>query len=193
MIETMMKRPTLLPAAVPWAISTSMPCLRLCEDDAAHRLFLTFVGYFKLNDPTQGHGGTSVAVVAEPEAFKLDPSASQASYRLIRITFDGAFKYRRCFSASDHEVLPEAEYDWSEVPGALRPGEDAMANLVRTDIYWLETGNSPDPGFYEVRNSSWIEECGAVDWEFRHYIAVGQDEYFEVIARTWHWEAGQRA
>ena len=123
----------------------------------------------------------------------MDPSADGAPYRMIRVIFDGGIKSRRCFSASDHEVIPEANYDWSEVPGSLRLDEDVVTNMARTDHYWVDTGRSPDPSYYEVRNSPWVKEIGINDPELRHYIAAGQDEYFEILALGWRWEAGQLA
>lgn len=186
-------KPALVPAIVPWAISTSAPYLKLHEDKEGNPSSLTFIGYFKLNDKGQDYDRSSVVVVEGPGEFRLDSSADGAVYRLIRVMFEGGIKYRRCFSVSDHEVIPEANYDWSEVPGSLRPGEDALTNMTRTDHYWIETGQSPDPSYYEVRNSPWINEIGINDPELRHYIAAGQDEYFEIIARGWRWEAGQQA
>jgi hypothetical protein len=185
-------KPVLIPAAVPWSIS-SAPYLKLYTTGEGKPSSLTFIGYFKLNDKDQRHDMSSIVVVGEPGEFRLDPSADGVPYRMIRVVLERGFRFRKCFSMSDHEVIPESNYDWTEVPGSLRPGEDALANLKRTNRYWIETGHSPDPGYYEVRNSPWMKELGVNDSELHHYIAAGQDEYFEIIAMGWHWEGGQRA
>ena len=182
----------LIPAAVPWSIS-SVPYLKLHTTGEGKPSVLTFIGYFKLNDKDKGHDMSSIVVVREPSEFRLDPGADGVPYRMIRVVFEGGARYRRSFSASDHEVIPEASYDWSCVPGSLRRGEDVLANMERTTRYWIRTGHSPDPGYYEVQNSPWIKELGVNDPELHHYIAAGQDEYFEVIARGWRWERGQEA
>ena len=112
---------------------------------------------------------------------------------MVRINFEGGTAFRERPSFSDKEAIPEADYDWSRVPGALLPGEDVRVNLERRDKYWQKTGYASDPQYYEVYDSPWIRELGLSDHQLRHYLAEGQDEYFEVIARGWSWEAGQRA
>lgn len=186
-------KPMLIPAKVPWSISTSAPHLKLHQTTDGKPSYLTFIGYFKLNETTQGPTASLIEAVGDPGEFRLDSSAEDAPYRMVRIILDGGVIARRRAAASDHEVIPEAEFDWHEVPGFPREGEGALANMIRTDHYWKKSGYSPDPGFYEVEGSPWVGELGINDPELRHYIAVGQDEYFDIIARNWRWGAGQKA
>jgi len=187
------EKPLLIPAAVPWSISTSAPHLKLHETQKGEPSFLTFIAYFKLNEVMPNPEGPPVVIVKDPGEFSASAVADEASYRMVRVIFDEGMISRKCFAASDREVIPEEKYDWSKIPGSLRMGEDALSNITRTNNYWSETGYSPDPGFYEVMGSTWSKEMGISDSNFRHYIAVGQDEYFDIIARGWRWEAGQRA
>jgi hypothetical protein len=185
-------KPVLIPSVVPWTIS-SVPYLKLHATGKGEPSFLTFIGYFKLNHKDQGADMSSPIVVNDPGEFRLDPSADGAPYRMVRVVFEKGVRFRKCSPVSDSEVIPESNYDWSEVPGSLRPGEDVRANLERTNQYWIKTGHSPDPSYYEVLHSPWISELGIDDSEFHHYIVAGDDEYFDIIAHGWRWEGGQQA
>jgi hypothetical protein len=187
------EKPKLIAPSVPWSISTAAPHLKLHQTAEGNPSSLTFIGYFKVNDRMESHNGSSVEVVKDPGEFRQSSNADEAPYRMVRLVFSGGVAFRKSFAVSDHEVIPEASYDWSAVPGFLRAGEDALTNLRRTESYWLATGHSPDPGYYEVQNSPWINALGINDPELRHYIAIGQDEYYEIIARSWDWEVGQQA
>lgn len=187
------QKPVLIPARVPWAVATSAPHLKLRQNAEGKPSDITFIGYFKLNEGAKASDSSDIQIVENPGTFRPNARAENAPYRIIRVSFDGGFACRKSHAVSDHEVIPEANFDWREVPGALRAGEDALENMLRTDSYWRETGQSPDPGLYEVVDSPWITDFGVNDPELRHYIVVGQDEYFEIAARAWRWEAGQTA
>lgn len=187
------RKPILIPANVPWMVATSAPYLKLHQNAEGMPVDITFVGYFKLNESVQASDNSAIQIVEDPGDFCPATHAKNAPYRLLRVSFDGGFAYRKSHAVSDHEVIPEANFDWSEVPSALRVGENILENMNRAVSYWKETGQSPDPGFYEVVGSQWIVDLDINDPELRHYMVVGQDEYFDVVARGWRWEAGQSA
>jgi hypothetical protein len=187
------QKPVLIPASVPWAVATSAPHLKMRQNAEGKPSDITFIGYFKLNDTAQATTNLGIEIVEDPGTFHPDTHAEDAPYRLIRVSFDGGFAYRRCHAISEYDVISEASYDWHMVPAMILPGEDVRQNLQRSERYWVETGIAPDPLFYEVAGSLWIADLGINDPELRHYIVVGQDEYFDIAARAWRWEAGQSA
>ncbi|WP_156420448.1 MULTISPECIES: hypothetical protein [unclassified Sphingopyxis] len=191
MTDMNMLKPKLISAVVPWSVATSAPYLDVGLTSDGRLDWVSFIAYFKLADRGDADGSPSITVVHPPGPFRASPKAIEAPYRLVRIKFDNAQAMRRQAAASDHEVIPEDEFDWSGVPGALRPGEDVLANMKRTTEYWVVSSTSPDPGFYEVHNSSWLDESGSSNGRLHHYIIVGQDEYIEISATGWDWESGQ--
>lgn len=187
------QKPVLIPAAVPWSVATSAPHLKLHRNSEGKPIDITFIGFFKLNEGMLSPDDLGILIVEDPGDFHPCTHAEDAPYRMVRVSFDDGFSFRRTHAVSAHEVIPEADFDWREVPGSLRAGEDALENMFRTGSYWKATGQSPDPGFYEVVGSPWIPLLGINDPEIRHYIVLGQDEYFDIAARAWRWELGQKA
>lgn len=193
MTEMNIIKPKLVPAAVPWSVATSAPYLEAGIANDGKPEWVSFIAYFKLADRNNSGVSSPIAIVEAPGPFRVSPKVIETPYRLVRIKFDGAHAMRRQAAASKHEVVSEDEFDWSGVPGALRPGEDAMTNISRTTEYWIVSGVSPDPNFYEVKHSSWLSEMGLSEDNINHYIIAGQDEYIEVAAVGWDWESGQAA
>jgi len=92
---------------------------------------------------------------------------------------------------SDSEVIAEDDHDWIDIASSLMPDESIEENIGRTRDLWLSTGICPDPGLYEVRNSDLLSEFPQQSNELRHYMLLGHDEYIEVLAKGWSWEADQ--
>ncbi|MFO1114449.1 MAG: hypothetical protein U1E28_02095 [Beijerinckiaceae bacterium] len=183
-------KPKLVAAAVPWAVASTSH-LKVHVTESGELQCLTFVGYFKLKDRSVQTGG-SISIMNAPDEFRsVTENYDGSAYRMIRMTFFGAKSYRTRAAISDREVIAEADYDWSAVPGALRVGENAVANIKRATDYWILTGMSPDPGVYEIKQSPWVAEVSLGADNLRHYMVVGDDDSVDVLAKGWDWEAGQ--
>ncbi|QJP13730.1 hypothetical protein G3545_08705 [Starkeya sp. ORNL1] len=143
-------KPRLLPLSVPWMVATSMPSLRMQTAPDGRRRSVTFVAYFKLVDRRRSAFGEMPQIVEEAPPFELLQEPDEHPYHLVRINFVGGLYSRTTPRFSDGEVIPEDDYDWSAVQGALQPGEDTVDNVRRRRQFWLDHGISPDPGVYVV-------------------------------------------
>jgi len=187
------KSPVLIPAKVPWSVASSAPHINLYQTEEGKPDYVTFIAYFKIEDSQQSPVGTAVQFVKNPGEFRLGSPDDDGTYRLVCLTLHGGYSARKCFAVSDHEVITEASFDWRAVPGALQPGDSVLSALSRAEEFFIETGFSANPGFYEVLGSPWLVELGLDDANLHHYIIVGHDEYFDIVAQDWHWKVGQKA
>jgi hypothetical protein len=186
-------KPKLLPVRVPWAVS-SVPYLRAQTVEEDQPLSATFIGYFKRHDVVAAGGAArGIERVLDPGEFRSAADDGTNAYRQVRINFHGGRHLRISPAVSEHDVIGDDGYDWSAVPGSLRAGEDAQDNLKRTESYWLEVGESPDPGVYEIEGSTWLDELCPQARGLHHYLLVGDDEAVEVVAQGWSWETGRAA
>lgn len=184
-----MENPQILrPVKVPWQISPSVPYLRLHVYPGGKSCAVTFIGFFKNEGTTVASKG--VLVIRDPGEFQLADTARGAQHRMIRILFEGVLGSRQLPAVSDGNVIREEEYDWSLVPTGMQKGEKPEDAVKRVDTLWRTNGSCPDPAMYEVDGSRWLastkDGVGS-----RHYILLGHDDYVEIIARDWKWEAGQ--
>ncbi len=184
-------KPRLRPVRVPWAISPSVPYLRVQESGGGLPQFATFIAHFPYQPPDQEAAGSEarLRIVNDPGVFVPANDAEAARFRLVRVNFEGGSRYRTLPAFSDSEVVREADYDWSLVPG-LRPGEAIDRYLRRLREDWNRSGISPDPRMYEVERSKWVAESG-LSPGIRHLLLLGHDEFVEVLATAWSWEPGQ--
>lgn len=182
--------PTLLPLSVPWMVATSAPNVRIHASPDGKPTSVTFVAYFKLADDGRYTPGSPVDSKNVPD-FKVLDQEDHHPYHLVRINFDDGLAYRTHPAISDGEVIRESDYDWSMVPGALLPGEDALDNVRRARQFWIDHQLSPNPGIYIVDKSPWLDELKLGDSSLKHFLILGQDEYIETIARSGMWEVGQ--
>lgn len=182
----------LVPVSVPWQISPSVPNLKLMQSADGRPLSATFIGHFKCDEITgQTVSSDAIQVISEDPDFEPTQLSVRMPFRMVRVSFAGAHFGRICQSASDSEVIPEEDYDWSDVASSLKPDETIEQDFERIRDLWLTTGICPDPGMYEVRNSPLLTEIAVQANELRHYLMLGHDEYVEVLAKGWGWEAGQ--
>ncbi len=189
MIEVKQK---MIPVSVPWQISPSVPDLKIKRFADGYSLSVTFIGHFKCDELIgEKAASESIQVVTEGAEFEPTPLSLKATFRMVRLNFLSAYFSRCCQSVSDSQTIREDDYDWSDVGSSLMPNESIEENFRRTRDLWLTTGVCPDPGMYEVRNSSLLLEYAQQSSELRHYIMLGHDEYIEVLAKGWNWEAGQ--
>lgn len=186
-------KPKLLPVAVPWQISPSVPNLEIQKSNDEHPISTTFIGHFKCDEAIKRENFlAAIQVISTVPEFKPTSMTTRAPFRMVRVNFVDGYQVRIRPSASDLEVIPENAYDWSAVSSSLLPNETIEQNVERTRSSWLKTEICPDPGMYEVQNSPWLtNEIEKQSAGLRHYIILGHDEYIEVLAKGWAWEPGQ--
>lgn len=179
------------PVKVPWMISPSAPFLKLQESSEQGEVLVTFVGYFGTQDTGNSGSPTGMPEIREPgPEFHL--SDDKAPYRLIRVSFAEVLQSRTVSAVSDSQVIRESDYDWHKVASKRRSGEKINDFLRRHASSWEKTGLCPNPRMYEVLGSAWLEELAPQNpLPWHHYLLLGHDEYVEVAARTWRWDAGQ--
>lgn len=66
---------------------------------------------------------------------------------------------------------------------------DKLTNTSSLLEYWAKNGIHPDPGFYQVQDSSMLEKKGKKydpnnKLNLKHYIITGYDSYIEIIASS---------
>jgi hypothetical protein len=61
---------------------------------------------------------------------------------------------------SDTQVVEESQFDWSQVPGRWRTGEDIFEYFKRERDLWEESGICPNPRAYEIFSSAWLTQTG---------------------------------
>lgn len=182
----------LLPVTVPWQISPSVPYLQLQEGADGKPSSATFIGHFKEgNDQLAEVGSPLPKRIGAPSAFSPEGARTPGRFQMVRVNFLGAQASRVCNAVSDVEVISESDFDWSAVPSGLLPGEKVSDNVKRISDQWHSTGICPDPGMYEVKDSTWLRELGMDQKSSRHFILAGHDDYLEVVADDWQWELGQ--
>jgi hypothetical protein len=186
------EKPKALSLDVPWMVTTAMPTLRVQVTPDGRPLSATFVAYFKLADRRAPSADDELPqFVTEAPPFQPFQNQEERPYHLVRINFDDGLAYRTTQRFSDGETVREDDYDWSAVPGVLRPGEDALGNIQRTTQFWMERGISPDARAYVVEGSPWLAQLGEQAKGMQHFMILGDDDYVEVIARSASWEMGQ--
>lgn len=179
----------LVPVQVPWMISPSVPYLHIESIGSVQPASVTLIGFFQLEDDLVSRAGPTV--IGDPGSFVPSDTAKGSRHRLVRVLFQGSVQIRGRPAFSDLEVIPEESYDWSNVPSGIQDSETPEASVARVGFQWKTTGFCPDPGMYEVRESSWLRELGLAPNQWRHYILLGHDEYVEVIAHGYQWQPGQ--
>lgn len=100
--------------------------------------------------------------------------------RRIEIVFEKCW-HARVAPKYDNGDLDEEGFDCSDL------GDGSEDNWERNRDLWRKTGICPDPGFYQVAYSPWINslfEC--VEGE-KHYVICGRDGYVELIALGYAW------
>jgi len=184
------RKPKLVPLPVPWQVSPSTPCLRLVESESASDTELHFVGYFGLQEATEGFEGTKgravVMVVDDPHAAPLGPA--NGPYQLVKITFEIGIAARMTPSHDDREVIASEAFDFGALPDA-ELGQNPKAWVEQFRQRWTSTGLCPDPRAYEIVNSQWLLEADGEKSRLHHYIFLGHDAFAEILARAWRWES----
>jgi hypothetical protein len=182
----------LLPVTVPWQIDPGAPYLTLQIDKARRPSSATFIAYFKCAAPAEKKVASSqIQIVTSPPDFRPASLEEEASFRLLRVHFTEGYEAQMKRAVSDHEVIQEDDYDWSSVSSTPRVGETIEQTVRRSHELWIMAGLCPNPRMYEIESSPRIHELGLSSSIWRQYLLLGHDEYLEVIAQGWTWEAGQ--
>lgn len=174
----------LIPLNVPWSVSPSSPNIKIiCEEDGDTLVqFFAFFGFI----PHTGKEITREQVIVGTDGLTIDPTLKHGRYHLISLTFKNVGWVLRNIQHSDIEVIDESQYDWSEVRGAIRSGEDISTWKQRYAKEWKDTEISPDPAIYVVTNSDWHSD-EAEKWNLNHYLIVGYSSSVEILAQDMEW------
>jgi len=159
---------TLIPLRVPWSVAYST-CFK-CSILEEHDIHLEFNALFLCGDRPDG---------GEP----LRKS------KKVSCRFGTVAKTKSSPVIAEDEVVDRRIYDWSNVPVVLKGGEKAGDYHRRYYGEWMKLNICPDPNFYEVEQSEWLEEemrkgNSYFSEETKHYLVIGGCFSFEVLARN---------
>ena len=137
----------------------------------------------------------STLVVVPPK----DSTVAEHSGRLVtkrtRLRFEAAGWVRLCPSYSDRETIEPGRFDFSNVPF-----HDAFLTAEQTNFSttfnlhdheykaWVATGICPNPGVYEIKNSTWLAQSGAIRCGCKDYGIEGREMLVEILAQQLHLE-----
>ena len=158
-------KPQLVPQDVPWMVSPSVSGINTCTWENDH----TYVAFnVALRDGVSPRG--TVNDLSNPRVVVTFRSGQWVSFSPAH---------------SDSGSLDLQSYDLSRLPLAgVKPGE---YRKLLGDL-WLREQRCPDPGFYEVESSPWIQQVGGTRYGCHHYIIAGHDARVEVLGTAWEWE-----
>ena len=176
-----------MPVRVPWMISSPPHFQVWTSDDGVVRA-IAFIAFFKLetanNVPTVDD--TCALIIEPPSDFIPSGTFEGAPYRLVRVSFESAI-----YSEVSDREFPDDDFDWSEVPFSKTPFNSVTEYLKAADGYLFETSTVPDPGVSEVKCSPLLEKLRVDPDTYSHFVLVGEDSFFDVVAKDWKWEPGQ--
>jgi hypothetical protein len=179
--------------AVPWSVAVDETNFELVPQTGADRRAIAFTAYFRriVEEPVDW----TAAVVRQAHAagpFRLATLDEVGEYHRVLLVFSGCLGLQICTDKTCEDILNGDAYDWSGVPGHyMKPGESVQDALNRGDHYFLATGFSWNPGFYEVIGSNDNRASGVEPSYARRYLLLGDDNYVNVTAQGWRWELGQ--
>jgi hypothetical protein len=174
-------KPRLRPIQIPWQVSPSTPFLRLITEESAGSALVELCADFGPRyRSSRSESEIPLVVEPPPHDAAIEQTSGLARYRWMRLKFDGIRQACLSSPASEHDVIDEARFDWTELASARwAPGEDPVAFNKRMLREWMDTAVAPDPGFYEVADSSRVANA---DSGPRHFLIRGHDAYIEVVA-----------
>jgi hypothetical protein len=179
----------LIPVLVPWKVSPSTPFLRLRVSEADEPTTVTFMANFSTPLIAQDAvevGFHRVQVVGPTAESGAVQETETSCWGIVKVVFRRGLWARFTPSHSDREVVKESSYDWSALPAVKL--ESFGEERRRLDSIWRESGLCPDPRFYVVSGSRWLQETTRAGSSFKHYMVLGHDAYVEVIAETATWQ-----
>lgn len=78
------------------------------------------------------------------------------------------------------------EFKYGDFEIVSENGDLKLSNNQQIFKFWAENSIHPDPGFYLIENSAWIEELdygNVKSLNLKHYLITGYDSYLEVLAQ----------
>jgi hypothetical protein len=78
------------------------------------------------------------------------------------------------------------EFKYGDFEIVSENDELKLSNNREVFKFWAENSIHPDPGFYLVENSVWVEELdygNIKSLNLKHYLITGYDSYLEVLAQ----------
>ncbi|MBE9141299.1 hypothetical protein IQ254_29605 [Nodosilinea sp. LEGE 07088] len=156
------------PVLVPWMVSPSTP------------------NFFLACDSTQ----PEVATILRFLAFFGEESTFENinGYAKVMVIFENGFwvRYYPDFSSSEQKRLDS--YNWEQIPEFRDNSGSLKGSKARFREYWQQTYVCPNPAMYRLIDSDWIKELELSDYEYEHYLVIGDDFNVEVICRNYSWK-----
>lgn len=154
--------------SVPWKLSSSHEFIEYTgiEDEARITLLSHYSPQIRekiLNDLGTQYGSQDNIP---------DELWNKAGYSVIEIKFTPIYLFSLNTPHQDYGVLDVERYDFSGV--------------AQNDD-WDETNYCPDPGFYEVVNSDLKMKLGSTSDKVHHWIVLGHNVYFDILAMSFNW------
>lgn len=140
---------------------------------------------------------TVTALVVVPEELSSESAKEMKLVtKRVRLRFEWAGWVRLCPSFSDLETIEPGRFDFSEIPfhdesiPVTERNESTTSALHReANNAWIETGQCPDPGIYEIKNSTWLVESTAIKFGCKHFVIDGREMFVEILAQDLHFES----
>jgi hypothetical protein len=107
-------------------------------------------------------------------------------YRRVDVFFERCVAAKMRLISSDEDVIVQG---LNECTSALRgrPNTDSELRswLCSYADKWASDGNCPDPNFYAVFPSLWLDEFTMNG--LRHFVVKGTDGFVEILASSYRW------
>ncbi|MDY8048480.1 hypothetical protein UY416_19500 [Paenibacillus polymyxa] len=94
---------------------------------------------------------------------------------IIEINFAQVHFFSKTVSQQEYGLLDSEKFDLSQI-------------AYLDDDLWNETNICPDPSFYEVINSNLKSRLGIDSLSVRHWLILGHDVFFDILAPSFNWE-----
>jgi hypothetical protein len=185
-------KPKLLAARVPWSVAVDVPYLEpLIVDERPLSVVFTAAVKRVLKPGEVWEETNELVVVERPDAFRPVREGEEANYHRVRVTFIDGLDCRLIERHDVNEWYTE-NFDCSDLDTFDFEKYEYAVDMVRAhNQYFLDTGLVRNPRFYEITPSSWAYERAPDDPSMKHYLLLGDEFWFEVLARDFDWEKGQ--
>jgi hypothetical protein len=126
----------LQPMRVPWMISPSVSGIQLHIEE----------------------NGDSIARFQATTLPDLVPPGARPDGLQVEVLFKAGQWVRTAPAFSDQSAVNRAMFSWDKVPFSQQGNFDPDTYLVESRRLWVSTGICPNPEFYEVEASAWVQE-----------------------------------
>jgi hypothetical protein len=160
----------------------------VCDTTGDGTTVVDFIAFFALDRQKRTAAENNVLYIVESvPKFVPSETAQGAPYRMVRVSFAKTIH----FHMNDKDEFPEADFDWSAMPVDKSLATSLNELRALWEEYRRKTGLSPIPSMYEVEFSPLLAKLAVDSGEYKHVILVGEDQFFDVVARSWTWAPGQ--